>query len=788
MKKAIITSLLFFISLISFGQNYEITAQIKDGISKTPIEFCNIFVFNAKDSIVTKAFTNEKGYFNIPLKRGKYKFIFKMFGYIPDTLSNIYVSADKFLDVYKLTPEENMLNEVTIKANSRQMDLDKDVQIVTSTLKKGAANSYDVLDKVNGLHYDRYNQKITVDNDDNIIILVNGIEKNADYIKNLNPNRLQKIEVIRDPSGRYGLKGYSAVINIILKSDYRGTDINLSNFMIMNFVHKELPFNTFDFGNVSLNFTRKKINFYAGYSPFRSNFLVKRNRIQTYSDSTIIDYSAPLNTPFNTTYKMLTNKFDLGIDYYLSPKQTFSYEANYNYSPIDQSEQSSDQLVSTIVDNKTINSFPMRTSTQNGSTTFNNSIFYVGKYNNKNELNISYTYSLFKSDNIIQLIENNITTNQIGHNTKKYSDFNAEYNYTFNDKIGLDAGYSNIYSQLNNIFYPNESDLNTKNVFSYQDLRNELYSYISYQPIKKIGFKFGIGAENSILSHDSLKNIYTIYEPYLDIKYSPIKMLDIKFKYRSDGKYPSINQLNPFTSVVDWQTVSKGNPNLKPEKTNKISLKFNVMKGLLSVEPYYNFSKNTIINILNQQQDGTWLSTYKNAAKRTEKGVKINFVAPFGKSIFMQNGLKFFKQEISYNGESHFTKNWTMNAQLIYRNKKYNTLVGPFYQRQLFKNLNWQGYNKVGNDLWGFFVQQPFFKQKLNIMLIYVIPINWGIDYSQGSYAKTNSYEEFNNIDLTIMKNMIMFRISYRFSRGKEIKRLNKKINIDNEVQPKRLF
>ena len=788
MKKSIFIVLLIIFSFSTFAQKYEITAQIKDKTSNNPIEFCNIFVFNDKDSIITRAYTDEKGYFNIPLARGKYKFIFNMYGFKSDTLKNIYISETKFLDVYKLYPADYELDNVVIKGNSRIIELDKDVQIVTSDLKKGAANSYDILDKVNGLHYDRYNQKISVDNDDNVIILVNGIEKNSDYIKNMNPDRLQKIEVIRDPSGRYGLKGYTAVINIVLKSNYKGTDINFSNFMIANVVHKEIPFTAFDYGNVNLNFTRRKVNIYLGYAPFASNFLVNNNKIQTYSDSSVMEYNAPAEQKFNSVFKSFNHKFNLGIDLYLSPKHTLSFESSLNYIPIDFSEQSSEQVVSTIIDGNVTNSFNMNSFSETGSKSYNNSLFYLGKFNDKNEMSVTYTYSIFNSQTNTSLIQDITEMNQITNNSSDFSDLSAEYNHTFNSQVGISVGYGNVWKKTSNIFYPDKNDMNTNTDFSYQDVRNQAYTYLSYKPFTKLGFKIGLAVENSIFSHDDLKTTFTIYEPYFDIKYTPIQMIDIKIKYRSDANYPSINQLNPFSTVVDWQTVSRGNPNLEPEKSNKVSLKLNIMNGLISLEPYYNFSENSIIRVLNKQDDDTWLYTYENAAKRNEKGLKINFVAPFGKSIFLQSGMKLFKQEISYLGETHFTNNWNMNVQLIYRNQKYNTMVGPFLQKQMFKNLNWQGYDKWGNDMWAIFLQQPFFKQKLNIMIIYVLPINWLATYEQGSYTETTTYIEYNNVDLSIMKNLIMFQISYRFSKGKEVRKLDKNINIEDQIDNKRLF
>jgi hypothetical protein len=49
-------------------------------------------------------------------------------------------------------------------------------------MRKGAGDTKDVLSRVKGVDYDRYNNKIKVNNEDNIIILVNGLEKDQEYI------------------------------------------------------------------------------------------------------------------------------------------------------------------------------------------------------------------------------------------------------------------------------------------------------------------------------------------------------------------------------------------------------------------------------------------------------------------------------------------------------------------------------------------------------------------------------------------------------------------------------
>ena len=120
-----------------------------------------------------------------------------------------------------------------------------------------------------------------------------------------------------------------------------------------------------------------------------------------------------------------------------------------------------------------------------------------------------------------------------------------------------------------------------------------------------------------------------------------------------------------------------------------------------------------------------------------------------------------------------------MSSQLIYQNPKYSTVAGLQYQKNLVRYITAQGYDKGDNDYWIAFVQQPFFKEKLNVMLLYFIPTNFGCDFDQGGYLKTQSYQETKTYDISILKNVVMVQLSYRFSKGKSANKTEK--NIEQE-------
>ena len=169
-------------------------------------------------------------------------------------------NENKYLGILRLKAGEAILGEVMIKGTTKKFTIDKDVQLVTAKMREGSTNTLEVLERMNGLSYDRYNRTIKVDGDTKVIMLVNGLEKNQEYIKNLSPDRIKEVEVMRNPGGRYALDGYSAVINIILKNDYRGTEITALENGLLDLDNKMDIFFPINFSSLTFNYTYDKIN------------------------------------------------------------------------------------------------------------------------------------------------------------------------------------------------------------------------------------------------------------------------------------------------------------------------------------------------------------------------------------------------------------------------------------------------------------------------------------------------------------------------------------------------
>jgi hypothetical protein len=778
--------LLFLLALFLISYNpsdaqstIEVTGQIKDKESKKSLEFCTITVFNKKDSMITGAVSDENGFFAMQVPRGLYRFNFSFIGYQTDTLKNIPVTENKFIGLIKLAPNVNFLKEVAVNSSSNENQIDREVQIVTDKMKAGTSTTKDVLDKLKGVDYDRYTNTIKVDNSSKVIILVDGMEKDQEYIKNISPDRLKKVEVIRDPSGRYALEGYTAVINIILKKDYRGTEVFVQNNNLLD-VDASKPDYIFvqEVASATVNYTYNKFNVYTKVNSYMNSFNLNSWSVKDLIKDSITIEQNPAGSDMNTKVKQMNSSITFGSDYTLNPKHSFSFEGNLTLQPIANNHTSEDYTVLEKKNNQLVNSYGLYNQAKSNTTSSYYSVFYDGKADEKNTFKSNITFSNYNEryDNN-SFVNDVLLRNEVGINLKNKMKFYVEYDHIFNSKHNIQFGYGNSFEDVKNSFEIEK----TKTEFKSTDFRNKFYSYYGYQVTKKLGIKLGSALETSNPKTSIGEQSYLIYLPYADVKYKASDLFDFKFKYRSNSEYPSLAQTNPFESRIDNQSVRIGNPTLKPEVTHRLSLECNILQGLAKIEPYYHFSNNYIADIGNMMNDSMMQFTFDNVGKYTNYGVLVNFTVPFSKKIVWQNDFNFFNTSIEYKNNVNSVNDFTMSSQLLYISEKTGFVGGAKYQKENRKYLTAQGFNRWNNDFWLFFVQKTFLKQRMSMMVAYISPITYGVNLSQGTYFKTERYSETRTNDISILKNIFVVELSYRFNKGKSVTKKEKEVDVKNE-------
>ena len=458
-------------------------------------------------------------------------------------------------------------------------------------MKKASMDTKEVLEKINGVAYDRYNDAIKVDNNSNIIILVDGVEKSQDYIKNMDPKRLKRIEIVRDPGGRYGLEGYAAVINVVLVKNYQGTEAFFFNQAITDFNPKKgasyIPVNNL---YISLNHTYNKFNIYGTVSNNHSDFAIKSYTESIYENGRRVEENFAGDDD-NFFIKNKQMNYTLGADYYINPKHSVSFETSIKNFPKSTEDMSGDYQSVVMQGIDTTSLYDLSMNNKSNTVNSYSTVFYRGKFTNKSSMgaDLSYSYSNHDYDNIMSQ-ELSYSQFDVGSSNTKLTKVNVYFDYDLNDRSGFQVGYSNMwknserdYSIETKPYMVDDSytaDYNFKSI----EKRNMLYGYFSQKVGKKMSVKVGLATEHSSLNNNEIINNYVIYQPFFTYFYKPHEMVNISLKYRSNSMYPGSAQTDSSLIRVDPYTLSKGNPELKPTVIHRISLRINALQGLFSVE------------------------------------------------------------------------------------------------------------------------------------------------------------------------------------------------------------
>ncbi|WP_293053934.1 outer membrane beta-barrel protein [Paludibacter sp.] len=742
------------VTSVSAKSAADISATVKDSQTKQPIEFATVELLSAHDSLLIGCITDSKGYFEItpPAKTGKIRI--RYLGY--KNLEMVF--KDRDLGTLLMEEDSKQLNEVAVKGSARQNKIDRDVFTITKELKAGTASSQELLGKLNGVNYNRYDKSISVNGSTKVLILIDGVEKDQQMAKTLSPDRIERVEVIKDPVGKYATDGYTAVINIVLKKDYSGVDFYVGNTTFFDLAGSNgSQWFVQDYGNMNLTYTYKKYNIYMSGWGYGNNFCLPFDNIKKYGSITTASDPFDFDNP-NGRIKDASGSASLGGDYMLSKTQTISAEINW----------SGDKQNQSFLNNLTNSNngvFLSRSTSESLQKGHNNSITttitYNGKFGEKSTLtsDLRYGFGSGVSDNTYEQ-DNFLSASNIDKSSN-YIRFNAGYTYQFNPLLSMELGYG-LKSQSNTNKLSGTS-------FSYDELKNRFSLYVSYQPLKKWKMKGGGVLETYHQNYLGESRNVSAFLPYFNLQFTASPKFNVVAKYHTFADYPSMDQLTPFKTASDSLTWNVGNPDLKTAIYQKLGLEFHIM-NFITIEPYYHFDNKRIASFVSNVGKYYYISNV-NADLYQRYGVQLNFTLPLSKTIFWQNWMDFYKNHLEFNGVGTTVRNSLINSTLVYVNPKIGLTAGAVLQKQLCKDAAIQGYTSNNNDLIVLFINKSLMKQKLNITLMYMPPVEMGLKYEQTNVTEAGSYYQMSRASLNLIKNLTFVEVNYHFNAGKEVKK-----------------
>ena len=203
---------------------------------------------------------------------------------------------------------------VTAERIKAKKEVDRTTFFVNSQMIKASVTTMDLIQFIPGIHVDLF-RNISLEGKRNVLILVNGMERSAEFLSQLDPQRIDKVEIHMHPGAEFRTDA-SGVINVILKE---GDNRGFSGHM-----YSEIPVKlneVYAFPAVNLDLSLKKINLFASYDGELSYFDISGiNKLSI----TASGQETRISKTGSKHQEYWSHKLHYGIDYSLNQKNQLS--------------------------------------------------------------------------------------------------------------------------------------------------------------------------------------------------------------------------------------------------------------------------------------------------------------------------------------------------------------------------------------------------------------------------------------------------------------------------------
>jgi len=543
---------LIFIQEANCQQPISIEGKLQDKSDNTSIPFATLILRNESDSMMITATTsNLDGEFAlITTTKGNNLLEISHMGYDPLFLHiDISDSANYNTGNIFMNEKRISLDEIQVMGERilRKVEGGKITYHTNNALRNASTDGVDVLKYLPGVQVDLMNN-ISLEGSRKIIIMVNGNERDIQYVRQLNPGQIDKIEVEAVPSSKYNAD-ITGVLNIILKEKETGMSGNLLF---------DVPVSTSEtylLPNSNFQYVHKNISFQASYIGEISRFDISETSMRKFG-------SNPDNIEITTKQHLSQNdwshRFNFGIDYNINAKNMLGIFGYLN--PFSQEFDGRTELRKTGNENENYWLASKEDTDRNLRSFY--SAYYKRLFEKGREMTIEAGYhklnasnsGIFVTDSSSGEFQDEYLSSTKPFQTNGFA--KIDYTLPFTEKWKIFAGAR---SSVQTLKDGNDDD------FSFSESIIAAYGTAVYNGSKlQASFGFRIEESKSELKNE-FQNQTIALLPNANISYNISSKQKIRFSYRRSLVRPWLNHLNPSTIIEDPYMVFSGNPLLQQE-------------------------------------------------------------------------------------------------------------------------------------------------------------------------------------------------------------------------------
>jgi iron complex outermembrane recepter protein len=651
MRKTILATLMMGFLTISM----QVTAQSKisgvvtDNKNKA-LQAITINLLNAKDSSLVKADVSDAAgkYEIITTKTGEFLLSFTAIGY-EKKYSSTYTLTDgqtTTATAEVLTQTSMSMQGVTVVSKKPMIEVkaDKTVFNVEQSINAQGSDALELLRKSPGVQVDN-NENISMKGKTGVRVYVDGKMMQLDtkdlaaYLKSINSNDIEAIEMISNPSAKYDASGNAGIVNIRLKKNKKfGTNGSTNLGFVQGFTPKGN-------GSINLNYRDKKVNVFGNVG---GNIGINRNSLDLYriqNDSLYDQNSLMKNDDKSVNIKA-------GADFFLNKKNTIGVLATTNFA-----KNNSNNGGSTNIYYNPTNTFVKKldaTNTIPGKrTNANFNLNYRYADTSGREINFDADYGFFRGSGrslqpnvyrdkngleLNRIINRNYTPTDIDIFTAK---IDAEQRLG-KGKLGYGVKTAFVTTKNTFDFFTDNfagipiKQLSRSNSFTYKENVNAAYANYNRQLNEKWSLQTGLRLEQTtsdgnltradglVQADNRVKRSYIDLFPSAALTWNINQKHSLNLTYSRRIDRPTYQDLNPFENKLDELTFEKGNAFLRPQYTDNVEMTHTFM-GFINTTVGYSYVKDFATQATDTAGNTTFVQQ-KNLAQ--QQIVSFNIGAP----------------------------------------------------------------------------------------------------------------------------------------------------------------
>jgi outer membrane beta-barrel protein/TonB-dependent receptor-like protein len=727
-----------FLSIAGFSQQVSVTLKAVDNKNEA-IAFASFTVIKRNDSLqLQQKVSDSSGAVKFLLDNGE-PYVVKISSVNFQPLEKgITIKTGHQNFTFTLQSSMGVMQGVTVTAAKPLMRQEDDKTILDpEPIAAASTNAYEILEKTPGIFVDQ-DGNVYLSSMTPATILINGRDMKmsvadiSTMLKNLPPNAISKIEIMRTPSAKYDASSTGGLINIILK---KGVKLGMTGNVVAG-LQQGVYGNQFVSFNLSNNTENKR-------SYINLNFN-NRNNFETIATDRYFKPDSLLSQLAKTLYPGQSFFFSYGLGYDLGSKWEMEYDGrlslNYNDNKtynrsiiknINDNNVKTDNL--TDVDNvgnakSLVQEFSAKEKIDTSGSEWTNDLFLLFS---RNESNQDFTTQVYVPMIVSASGGGVIVTNRTAQTAE------SNLKLKMNHRLILETGGKISLLQFNNgaeYFTMNNGsqikDYARTNKFKYNEDINALYLQTSKTLGRNVIIKVGARLENTNMNGHQLIPLDTSFEihrtdifPYLYLSKKVMSIAGYELRsylvLRRTITRPVYEQLNPFPRFVDQYLTEVGNPTLRPQFNTNYEANISVdERPLLAVG--VNDTKDIFTNVIYQADSNQAQAyrTFDNLGKNKEFYMRGLGAIPPGKRYFFVLGAQynhnFYQGQYEKEPLSYKKGSWTFFTyhQLRLDRRSQFTLNGFIRlkgQQQLYELGNFGSLNAT--------VNRQFLKQKLIVTL-----------------------------------------------------------------------